>query len=323
MSIHASTELDQAINKHPLIMPSDTPLMEAIAAMSQHRSTCTLIVEQQKVVGILTERDVVRITASQMSLTGVVVSEVMTEELISLPLAEVHDIFSLLAQLRCAQIRHLPILDEHGGVLGIVTPESLRTILKPTDLLQLRRVAEMMTAEVMTAPSTASVFQVAQQMATHRKSCVVICQPLAESNVGSLNVEDSEVGLNVKDANPNNLQPVTQLIPVGIITERDIVKFTSQGLNFVQTSAEAVMSCPLRPIHPNDTLWQANQLMQQQGIRRLVVVDDGGYLAGIITQSSILQALDPVELYSTIELLQQTLTDKTQELRQTNTQLQQ
>ncbi|HEY9834468.1 MAG TPA: PAS domain S-box protein [Stenomitos sp.] len=323
MSIHASTELEQAINKHPVIMPSDTPIMEAIAAMSQHRSTCTLIVEQQKVVGILTERDIVRITASQMSLAGVVVSQVMTENVISLPLAEAHDIFSLLAQLRCAQIRHLPIVDDHGGVLGIVTPESLRTILKPTDLLQLRRVAEMMTAEVMTAPSTASVFQVAQQMATHRKSCVVICQPLAESPAGRLQVEGSDEGLNVKDANPNNLQPLTPLIPVGIITERDIVKFTSQGLNFVQTSAEAVMSCPLLPIHPSDTLWQANQLMQEQSIRRLVVVDDAGYLAGIITQSSILQALDPVELYTTIELLQQTITDKTQELRQTNTQLQQ
>lgn len=318
MSIHASTELDQAINKHPLIMPADTPIMDAIAAMSQHRSTCTLIVEQQKVVGILTERDIVRITASQISLAGVVVSQVMTEDLISLPLTEVRDIFSLLAQLRCAQIRHLPILDDYGGVLGIVTPESLRTILKPTDLLQLRRVAEMMAAEVITSPNTASVFQVAQQMATHRKSCVVICQPLAE-----LNVEGLEPELKVKEVNPSNLQPLTPLIPVGIITERDIVKLTSQGLNFVQTSAEAVMSSPLLPIHPNDTLWQANQLMQQQGVRRLVVVDDAGYLAGIITQSSILQALDPVELYSTIELLQQTLTDKTQELRQANTQLQQ
>jgi PAS domain S-box-containing protein len=52
-------------------------------------------------------------------------------------------------------------------------------------------------------------------------------------------------------------------------------------------------------------------------------VDEAGYLAGIITQSSILQALDPVELYSTIELLQETVTEKTQELEQANAQLQQ
>lgn len=318
MSIPAAIQLEQAIDKQPLMIPSDTPVMEAIAAMSQHRSTCTLIVEQQKVVGIFTERDVVRITASQMTLEGVAISQVMTEELITLPLAEICDIFSLLAQLRCAQIRHLPILDNQGDVLGIVTPESLRTILKPTDLLQLRRVGEMMITEVITAPSTASVFEVAQQMATHRKSCVVICQPLEELKVGSLNVE----GSSSTNLQPTQEQASTQLIPVGIITERDIVKFTSLGLNFVQTSAAAVMSRPLLPIHPSDSLWQANQLMQEQSIRRLVVVDEAGYLAGIITQSSILQALDPVELYSTIELLQETVTEKTQELEQANAQLQ-
>src|SRR5919199_2498732 len=345
MSIPAAIQLEQAIDKHPLMMLSDTPVMEAIAAMSQHRATCTLIVEQQKVVGIFTERDVVTITASQMALEGVLISQVMTQELITLPLTEIGDIFSLLAQLRCAQIRHLPILDDQGGVLGIVTPESLRTILKPTDLLQLRRVGEMMITEVITAPSTASVFEVAQQMATHRKSCVVICQPLEELKVegsqqgwkvGRLKVEGSQQGWKVEGSNPTNLQPAnlqpanqtnlqpaTKLIPVGIITERDIVKFTSQGLNFVQTSAEAVMSRPLLPIHPSDSLWQANQLMQEHSIRRLVVVDDSGYLAGIITQSSILQALDPVELYSTIELLQETVTEKTQELEQANAQLQQ
>src|SRR5919202_1390959 len=207
MSIHPSTQVEQAINKHHLMMPSNTLVMEAIAAMSQHRSTCTLIVNQQKVVGIFTERDVVRITADQMALEGVLISQVMTQELITLPLTEIGDIFSLLAQLRCAQIRHLPILDDQGGVLGIVTPESLRTILKPTDLLQLRRVGEIMITEVITAPSTASVFEVAQQMATHRKSCVVICQPLEELKVGRLKVEGSQPGWKVGRLKVEGSQP--------------------------------------------------------------------------------------------------------------------
>lgn len=302
MSIHASIPLEQAIDRHPLIMPSDTLVMDAIAAMSQRRATCTLIVDQQKLIGIFTERDVVKITVSQMPLQEVTISQVMTQDVISLPLHQVCDVFSLLAQLRCAQVRHLPILDEQGRVLGVVTPESLRTILKPTDLLQMRRVGEIMTAEVITAATTASVFDVAQQMVTHRKSCVVICQ---ESDAEQRTTDNE------------------QRTPVGMITERDMVKFTSLGLNFAQTPAEAVMSHPLLPIQPSDTLWQANQLMQEHHIRRLVVVDETGYLAGIITQTSILHALDPVELYSTIELLQQTIGEKTQELMQANTQLQQ
>ncbi len=296
------TLLKQAIDRHPLMVPPDTTVSDAIATMSQGGASYTLIVEQQKLLGIFTERDVVTITASQMPLEGVAVSQVMTHNLITLSIAEAGNIFDLLALLRSSRIRHLPILDEQGCVLGVVTLESLRAILKPTDLLQMGRVAEIMATTVMNVPTTASVFEVAQQMATHRKSCVVICQSSDEKQPTT----DSE--------------PLT---PVGIITERDIVKFAASGLDLLQTPAEAVMSCPLLPVQLNATLWQAHQMMEQHRIRRLVVVNEAGYLVGLVTQSTLLYALDPVEMYATVELLQQTITEKTQELRKVNEQMQQ
>jgi PAS domain S-box-containing protein len=45
--------------------------------------------------------------------------------------------------------------------------------------------------------------------------------------------------------------------------------------------------------------------MQTRRIRRLVVVDEAGDLQGILTQTSLLQVLDPVQLLSVIEILQQ------------------
>lgn len=295
------TLLDQAIDRHPLMVPPETTVSDAIATMSQTRASYTLIVEHQKLLGIFTERDVVKIAASQMPLEGVTISQVMTQNLITLSIAEAGNIFDLLALLRSSRIRHLPILDEQGRVLGVVTPESLRAILKPTDLLQMGRVAQIMATVVMTAPTTASVFDIAQQMATQRKSCVVICQ---SSNEQQLTTDNG------------------QLIPVGMITERDIVKFAASGLDLVHTEAEAVMSCPLLPVDINATLWQAHRMLEQHCIRRLVVVDEAGYLAGLVTQSTLLYALDPVEMYATVELLHQTITEKTQELRQVNHQMQ-
>ncbi|HAA28345.1 MAG TPA: histidine kinase [Cyanobacteria bacterium UBA8553] len=293
--------LDQAIDRHPLMVLPDTTVSDAIAIMSQTGASYTLIVEHQRLLGIFTERDVVKIAANQTPLEGVAISEVMTQNLVTLSIAETSSIFDLLALLRSSRIRHLPILDEQGGVLGVVTPESLRAILKPTDLLQMGRVAQIMATSVMTAPTTASVFEVAQQMATLRKSCVVICQ---ESN---------------------KEQPTTdngQQKPVGMITERDIVKFAASGLDLVNTGAEAVMSCPLLPVDINATLWEAHRMMEQHRIRRLVVVDETGHLAGLVTQSTLLYALDPVEMYTTVELLHQTITEKTQELRKVNHQMQ-
>ena len=109
---------------------------------------------------------------------------------------------------------------------------------------------------------------------------------------------------------------------MGIITESDIVKFQASGLDFARTPVTAAMSFPLIPLQVKATLWQAHQFMQQHRIRRLVVVDEGGYLAGIVTQSTLLQALDPIEMQANVELLQETVAENIQELKKVNEQLQ-
>jgi predicted transcriptional regulator len=40
------------------------------------------------------------------------------------------------------RVGHLPILDDRGQPIGIVTPEHIRRILQPIDLLKFRSVAE-------------------------------------------------------------------------------------------------------------------------------------------------------------------------------------
>lgn len=308
--------IERAIDRHPPIVPPNTSTLEAIAAMSNSRSSYVLVGIQHKVLGIFTERDVVKITANKISLEGIPISQVMTRQLITLNIAEANDIFSILALLRSSQIRHLPITDEDEKVVGVITPQSLRAILKPSDLLQMRRVREIMTTEAIAVTTEVSVFEVAQQMATHRKSCIVICEQGTPYSSWSVERgEETEENLLLERKFEVNTANQLQK-PIGIITERDIVKFKAKGLDLAQTQAAAVMSSPLVLAQLNFTLWQANQIMQQHSIRRLVVVDDRGYLAGIITQSTLLQALDPVEMYSTVQILQQTITETTQELKQ-------
>ncbi|MBD2179761.1 CBS domain-containing protein [Planktothrix sp. FACHB-1355] len=308
--------IERAIDRYPPIVPPNTSTLEAIAAMSNSSSSYVLVGIQHKVLGIFTERDVVKITANKISLEGIPISQVMTRQLITLNIAEANDIFSILALLRSSQIRHLPITDEDEKVVGVITPQSLRAILKPSDLLQMRRVREIMTTEAISVSTEVSVFEVARQMATHRKSCIVICQQATtHSSPSRQKGEETEENLLLERKFKLNTANQPQK-PIGIITERDIVKFKAKGLDIAQTPATAVMSSPLVLAQLNFTLWQANQIMQQHSIRRLVVVDERGYLAGIITQSTLLQALDPVEMYSTVQILQQTITETTQELKQ-------
>lgn len=270
-------EQSQAINKQPLIVSANTPVAEVIANMNQQRVSCVLITEQQQLVGIFTERDVVKITAAQMPINDLLIAQVMSKKLVTITLSPEHNLFSVLSILRQHQIRHLPVVDDCGKIIGIITQNSIRSLLQPIDFLKIKPVMSVMATNVIYETKTVSLLHITQKMAEHRKSCIVITETRNQ----------------------------TDIIPVGIITERDIVKLQTRGIDLSATFAAEVMSQPLLPIKILDSLFSAHQLMENYHIRRLVVVDESGKLAGIITQSTILNSLDPLEMYATLQVLQQ------------------
>ncbi|MGL5194525.1 MAG: PAS domain S-box protein, partial [Chroococcales cyanobacterium] len=284
------------IDHQSLLIAPETPLMDLISRMSQQGVSCALVVENERLLGILTERDIVRITAESMEIETVLVREIMTPNPITICLSPDDDIFSILCCLRQHQIRHLPTLDAAGKILGVITQNSLRAAMKPTDLLKLKGVNQAMSATVVHAPPTTSLLEITQMMASHRISCIVI----------------TEIR---EDGSP---------LPIGILTERDIVQFRALNLDLRSTAAQTVMSFPLLPIQSKDSLWKAHQQMETHRIRRLVVINEAGILVGIMTQSSLLQALNPLEMYSAVEELPQQLDQRTAQLiNQINQRLQQ
>jgi PAS domain S-box-containing protein len=317
--------LEQMIDRSPMTVSTDVLIGEVITLMGQSQgnhcrlldpdayhhsdllstkhSSCVLVMAGTELVGILTERDIVRLVASGVELSGVKVAEVMTCHVITLTLSEAQTALTASTLLRQHRVRHLPILDAQGQLLGLVTPSRIRQALQPMYLLRLYRVAEIMTTAVIYAPRSVSVLEIAQLMAESRVSCVVIAET------------DSE------QANRANGDGC--LKPLGIITERDIVQFRALALNFGQIQAETVMSAPLFCLHPSDSLWVAQQRMQAQYVQRLVVSGDRGELLGIVTQTNLLQVLDPLEIATIVETLHHQIDAQTLELQRAKQQLQQ
>lgn len=297
----------------PSKVAPDLPISSAIALMSQNRQTCNLtqgteikivgvsscllVMQDEALIGILTERDIVRHVAAQASLENCTVADVMTAKPVTLARSQLTDIFSVLNIFRQHHFRHLPIIDDDGEVLGVITPETLRQLLQPADLLRVREIEEVMQRQVVTASPQTSLLIITRLLYEKPVSCVVI--------VAGNSAESPQ--------------------PVGILTERDIVQFQALGLDFSHVRAEQVMSTPLFSLQPHCTLWEAHQAMQERRIRRLVVTNEQNHLLGLVTQSSILQALDPMEMYKAIAVLQnqvQTLeAEKINLLQSQNTQL--
>ncbi|MGD2182859.1 CBS domain-containing protein [Lusitaniella coriacea] len=294
-------DLEKAIARSPLTVSPDTLVLDAIAHMSQSRgqscslpsledsgemamnsearSSCVLVMQDAKLLGIFTERDIVRLTAIDEPLETLKISEVMAQPVVTITEDNFKDIFAALFLFRRYRIRHLPLTNNSGQLTGVVSPESIRQVLRPANLLKMRRVADVMSKTVIRASPETSVLTIAQLMAAQRVSCVAI-------------VEEDEDGY---------------LRPVGIITERDIVQFRFLQLDLRTIPSQKVMSTPLFLLSPEDSLWTAHQTMQQRRVRRLVVSWNWGRGLGIVTQSSLLRAFDPMEMYWTLESLQKTI----------------
>ncbi len=317
--------LERVIDRNPPIVTTETTVSEAISLMSQIRhqscigascelenvtdasdlssnvrasSSYLLVLEAEKLIGIFTERDLVKLAASEYDCSAIKITEVMTDSVITLPQSEIRDIFYVLGYFRRHHIRHLPILDEENSLLGVITTGSLRKALQPHNFLRLRQVADVMATEVVTASANDSVLSLARLMSDRQVSCVVITEAI-ENGSGEI-----------------------LATPVGIITEGDIVQFQALNLDLRKIQAETVMSFPLFPVKPLDALWQANLQMQQYRVRRLVVTGEQGELVGIVTQTSLLQILDPLEMLQELEDLQEIKDKQTLQLKQTNRQLQ-
>lgn len=301
--------LETVIDRQPLQVSAHTPLAEVVALMSQpqgckcslqqsasaevsvtHHSSA-LVFENDQLVGIFTERDLVKLTSTQSNLPSVNIAAVMTVQPQTLVLAADQTIITAWEIFQKYRIRHLPILNEQAQLVGIVTPERIRQVLQPIHLLKFRSVAEEMTSTVIQATVTTPILQIVQLMTNHQVSSIVI---VAKS--GSLQ-------------------------PVGIITERDILQFQAFELHLEQLLAQDVMSSPLFCLQLADSLWSAQQIMQAKNIRRLVVIDEQSQLRGIVTQSNLLQFLDPLEMLCMVENLQEQLFNHATELEKSNQEL--
>lgn len=76
--------------------------------------------------------------------------------------------------------------------------------------------------------------------------------------------------------------------PVGIITERDFVtKVAAEGRPLFTEVCE-VMSLPLTAITPDDTVWDAAEIMRSKGIHKLPV-QKGNEIVGIITTTDLVK----------------------------------
>jgi len=98
----------------------DATVRQAAELMNDHHVGALVVLEPDQVAGIFTERDVLRrVVAPGLNPNATIVGKVMSE-----PVICVHDdtpLDDVRALFRDRKIRHLPVIDDRGRLLGMLS----------------------------------------------------------------------------------------------------------------------------------------------------------------------------------------------------------
>ncbi|MDO9567917.1 MAG: diguanylate cyclase [Hydrogenophaga sp.] len=256
-SPHKTVALSSLVNHEPVTIAPDTPLAEVLAIMEHRKIGCLLTVdEQHRPAGIFTEQDAVRLLVGTLG-----------EQRQPQTMADVmqRPVFALAATVDCRdgfremisrRFRYLAVVDALGKLVGVVSEGDFMRYLGFERMFELKTVASAMTLNPLALDGTETLDRAARLMADKRIGCVLVTQGGA---------------------------------PVGLVSERDMVRFSRMGPAQLQRPLAEVMSGPLQTVRPDMPLQEAAHHMEAFHIRRLGVVEEGR-LVGILTRHDVVKA---------------------------------
>jgi len=253
-SLRVQLEVQDVMSKDVTTISSGETVVSATKTMCENNISCIVVVDNGSVVGILTERDLLkRIAAKEKDYSKITIAETM-----SCPVETISPNLSVLEAGRIMEDRHikrLPVI-EKKRLVGIITQTELTRLL--TSSAMWRNVVEIMTWDVAGIQCKASVAEAAEVMTSRHISCIVT-------------LEEDEV--------------------VGVLTERDLLKrVVGLQKDPADVKAEEVMSSPVICVPPDCPVFTASRIMDNIDVRRLVVTEDK-QLCGIVTQTDVFRAV--------------------------------
>ena len=240
-----------------IAVESHSSVLDAMKLMSDKSISCVIALEHGEPIGILTERDIVFAANWLLGQPDLLINQVMNKPVMTassdMKITQAQRVF------RQHNIRHLVVLDARLDMAGVFTQTDLVRSLSGDAFTGITDVIELMTSKVLTVTRDVPARYALSLMARRSVSCVVV-------------VEDS--------------------FPVGMFTERDVVRCVAEGVDLATASVGDVMSSSIVTVPMTTAPHATISIMQEKTVRRVLVVDDLGSVAGILTQTDIGRVLD-------------------------------
>jgi CBS domain-containing membrane protein len=239
----------------------------AAQILVEHKIGALPVVEDGVLVGIVTEADFVAFAARELGgHQRIEVDDIMTTLVVTLAPDCPLDLAADLIELQ--RVRHLPVVDEHRRVVGMVTHRDLveaqRSVLDDGRRFPRTAVAsEIARPDVWTVATGTAVREAARLLADHKFGCLPV-------------VSDGEL--------------------VGVITEADILSLIVRMVARRGTArTRPIVAHYISQAHfvgRDQSVAEARRHMDRAGVWCLAVVSDRGIALGVISAVDLLDA-DP------------------------------
>lgn len=116
-----------AMTRNPIKVSPETTVQACAKIFTESNVGSALVMKDEKLVGIVTSHDIVcKCVAKGFDATTVIVEDILCSNVTTIkPEANLFDAISTMAQL---DIRHLPVVDEHGDFMGFLTSKDVLKI---------------------------------------------------------------------------------------------------------------------------------------------------------------------------------------------------
>lgn len=264
-------DISQIMTSRVTTVAKNTCMADVMHLMQKNKISSIVVVENEKPIGIFTERDAILLVQQKPNLKHISVESQMSSHLFcvtqDMSYLEAYELLSNRG------LRHLVIVDELGKLTGIISESDFLKNIGTEYLIQFKEVGALMNSKVLMLDPVDTVIDAINLMSEQKISSVVI----------------QENGM-----------------PVGIYTERDVVNLEEHYDEVFSTPLKEVMSSPVSTIFVNASVSDAIKQMDQKQVRRLVVVDHNKHTLGLLTRHEVVESLRS----SQIEFLQQQLQKK-------------
>ena len=246
--------LHDLAEKEDMWVDTYSTLRQLFQLMQKNEKGVVVVLKREKPVGILTERDVVRLLY-----TGVDLAE-EAERFARKPLVTARGkrtIGYALSLMVENNIRRLLVVDSSDNFLGVVTQQELLNCLEEDfyrSSLKVKHLFDQL-KDLVSVARNDSITEVLKKMVEHNISAV----PILENDIA-----------------------------VGIITEKDVLKLANDNVSF-QEPVGKYMSSPVTFANPETRLIDVVKTMNTEHIRRVVVEDVDGLAVGMITNRDLVR----------------------------------